>query len=105
MALRVSLVPLPTWGSSTTLSIPRSASGTLGSSSNTSSPAPPSRPSASAATISRSSTCGPRPTLISTPLGPSASITSRLTMWRVCAFSGHATTSTSLFAASSTTDG
>ncbi|XP_039850005.1 putative protein TPRXL [Panicum virgatum] len=105
IAFRVSYVPLPTCGTTTTLSMPNSASGTCGSSSNTSSPAPPSRPSASAATSSASSTCGPRPMLMSTPLGPRASITSRFTMCRVAAFSGQATTRTSLLAASSTTDG
>nr|ACR36775.1 unknown [Zea mays] len=69
MALRVSCVPLPMCGARTTLSSAMSACGTSGSAWNTSSPAPPRRPSASAATSSGSSTCAPRPTLTSTHRG------------------------------------
>jgi len=101
----VSMVPLPTWGKRTTFSSPKSSSGTLGSSWNTSSPAPPNRPSTSAETSSGSSTWGPLPILIRTPFGPNALMTSRLIMWRVSSVNAHATTRIWQLAANSTTLG
>ena len=72
-------VALPTCGCSTTWSMANSASGTLGSDSNTSRPAAPRLPSARALTRAASSTTEPRATLISVPLCPSAARTSALT--------------------------
>src|ERR1035437_6943241 len=95
MALRVSCVALATCGCSTTWSMPNSASGTWGSDSNTSRPAAPRLPSASALTSACSSTTDPRATLISVPSGPRALSTSALTMWCVAAPPGQITISTS----------
>src|SRR2546427_11108544 len=64
MAIRVSCVALPRWGSSTTFSIVQRTGVTAGSRSNTSSPAPAIVPSFSAATSAASATISPRALLI-----------------------------------------
>src|SRR2546427_3580112 len=64
MAIRVSCVALPRWGSSTAFSIVKRSGVTAGSRSNTSSPAPAMVPCLSAATSAASSTMSPRALLI-----------------------------------------
>ena len=100
IACRVSRVALPTCGSSTTLSIAKSGSGMLGSSANTSSPAPLIVPACSAATSAGSSMIEPRAILTIVPFLPSAASTSALTMFFVAAPPGQATTRKSDSAAS-----
>ena len=70
-------------GVSTTLSISRSACGTLGSLSNTSSAAPAMVPACSASTSAASSITEPRATLTTQPFGPSAFSTAASTSLRV----------------------
>lgn len=95
MARLVSFVALAMWGVTTTLSIVRSTSGTFGSSSNTSSAAPPRRPSWRAATSAGSSTIEPRATFTNTPDGPKASKTAVLMIRRVLADAAAQMTKTS----------
>ena len=92
IARRVGCVALPTWGCSTTFSIAKNASGTRGSSAKTSRPAPPSLPAFNSSTIAGSSITVPREMLTTTPSGPSASRTARLTRPRVASPPGHAAT-------------
>ena len=86
---------------STTLSSSRSACGTFGSFSNTSSAAPAMVPACSASISAASSITEPRATLITQPWGPSALNTSAFTSLRVPAPPGVISTRKSLCAASS----
>ena len=91
-------------GVSSTFGISRSAGGTTGSPSITSSAAPAMAPPCSAAINASVSTTEPRPTLTRTPCGPSAASSAAPTRCRVAGPPGVTTISTSDISASASGD-
>jgi hypothetical protein len=101
MASRVGRSALPMCGVSSARSLARSASGTMGSRSYTSSPAAARRPSASASASASSSTHGPRAVFTTTAPGRIRASRSRESRPRVASFKGQHRQRISLVAQSS----